>query len=153
VVAPATPQPPTPAVPAAAASSASAAKASPKAAPAPAPAAAKAPGAAPVPAKPPAAAPLDLAALEKRLRETSAIGVVTKIALKNQVDDLLEQFRAFYQGRQKTTLGALRQPYDRLLMKVLALLQDSDPQLASAISASREAIWGILSDRVKFETL
>jgi hypothetical protein len=30
------------------------------------------------------------------------------------------------------------------------VLQDGDPALAHAINASREAIWGILSDRDKF---
>jgi hypothetical protein len=101
----------------------------------------------------PKAPPLDLTSLEARLRETGAIGVLTKIALKNQVDDLLNQFRAFYQGKLKTTLAELRRPYELLVLKVLALLQDSDPALASAIVASREAIWGILSDPVKFATI
>jgi hypothetical protein len=97
--------------------------------------------------------PLDLTALETRLKETKAIGVFTKITLKNQVDDLLNQFRAYYQGRIKTTLAELRQPYDMLLLKVLSLLQDGDPELARAIVASREAIWGILADPAKFATL
>jgi hypothetical protein len=44
----------------------------------------------------------------------------------------------------------LRQPYDTLILKVLALLQDKDPALAKAIASSREAIWGILTDREKF---
>jgi hypothetical protein len=101
-------------------------------------------------AKPAAAPPLDLKSLEARLRETSAVGVMTKLTLKNQVDDLLDQFRAFYQGKLKTTLAQLRQSYDRLVMKVLALLQDADPPLANAIASSREAIWGILADPVKF---
>ena len=105
---------------------------------------------APSTGKPP---PLDLAALETRLKETNAIGVFTKITLKNQVDDLLDQFRAYYQGRAKTTLTELRQPYDRLLLKVLSLLQDGDPELARAIVTSREAIWGILADPAKFATL
>lgn len=96
---------------------------------------------------------LDIAALEKRLRETPAIGVFTKIALKNQVDDLLNRFRAYYQGRAKTSLAELRQPYDLLLLKVLSLLQDSDPVLARTILASREAIWGILADPAKFATI
>jgi hypothetical protein len=100
--------------------------------------------------KPKAEAPLDLTSLETRLKETKAIGVMTKIALKNQVDDLLNQFRAFYAGKLKTTLAELRRPYDLLVLKVLSLLQDSDPSLAEAIVASREAIWGILSDPVKF---
>ena len=96
---------------------------------------------------------LDLKSLEQRLTDTSAIGVLTKIALKNQVDDLLDQFRAFYQGTLKTTLAELRRPYDLLVLKVVALLQDSDPSLASAIVASREAIWGILADPAKFATV
>jgi hypothetical protein len=106
----------------------------------------------PSPGKP-GAPPLDLTALETRLKETKAIGVFTKIALKNQVDDLLNQFRAHYQGRINTTLAELRQPYDRLLLKVLSLLQDGDPELARAVVASREAIWGILADPAKFATL
>ena len=101
----------------------------------------------------PGAPPLDLTALETRLKETKAIGVFTKITLKNQVDDLLNQFRAYYQGRIKTTLVELRQPYDRLLLKVLSLLQDGDPELAREIVTSREAIWGILADPAKFATL
>lgn len=105
------------------------------------------------PGKPAAEAPLDLALLEKRLRETEAIGVFTKIALKNQVDDLLNKFRAFYQGRARTSLAELRQPYDMLLLKVLSLLQDGDPGLARAIVASREVIWGMLADPDKFATL
>lgn len=99
------------------------------------------------------APPLDLASLETHLKETKAIGVLTKIALKNQVDDLLGEFRAFYQGKLKTTLAELRRSYDLLVLKVLALLQDSDAPLASAIVASREAIWGILSDPAKFATI
>jgi hypothetical protein len=91
--------------------------------------------------------------LETRLKETTAIGVLTKIALKNQIDDLLDQFRAFYQGKLKTTLAELRRPYELLLLKVLSLLQDTDPMLASALVASREAIWGILSDPAKFATI
>lgn len=96
---------------------------------------------------------LDITSLETRLKETKAIGVFTKITLKNQVDDLLNQFRAHYQGQVKTTLAELRQPYDRLLLKVLSLLQDGDPELARAIVASREAIWAILSDPKKFATI
>ena len=107
------------------------------------------------PAAPPAPnpAPLDLTALEKRLKETNAIGVFTKLTLKNQVDELLDRFRAHYEGRVKITLSQLRQPYDMLILKVLTLLQDGDPSLARAVAESREAIWGILSDPNKFKNL
>jgi hypothetical protein len=105
---------------------------------------------APAIAKPEAPPPLDLKSLETRLRETKAIGVFTKLTVKNQVDDLLEKFRAYYQGKLRTTLAELRRSYDLLVLKVLALLQDADPPLASAIAASRESIWAILSNPAKF---
>jgi len=97
--------------------------------------------------------PLDVESLKARLRDTKAIGVFTKLALKNQVDDLLQQFRAHYLSGQKTSVAELRQPYDMLVLKVLALIQDSDPSLARTISGSREAIWGILADPVKFNSV
>jgi len=121
------------------------------------PAASPTPSAAPAAAKanpaPPAAASLDLTSLEQRLKDTRAIGVFTKLSLKNQVDDLLSQFRAFHNRKSSISLSDLRQRYDLLLLKVSSLLQDGDPPLASAISSSREAIWGILSDPQKFAKL
>ena len=111
--------------------------------------------AAPSPPRPPvAAAPaLDLKGLEQRLRDTSAIGLFTKLSLKNQVDDLLAQFRAFHQGQSRNTLDQLRQKYELLLMKVVSLLQDGDPALANAVLFSREAIWSILTDPKKFAAI
>lgn len=98
----------------------------------------------------PAPPSLDLTALERQLKETRAIGVFTKLTLKNQVDDLLARFRGYYDGRSKTTLAQLRQSYESLILKVVSLLQDGDPSLARMIVDSREAIWGILSDRDSF---
>jgi hypothetical protein len=152
--------PPAPAKPAAPAPSpappkvAAATPAASEPAPAPAPA--------PLPAKPvvppttpakPAEPTLDLNALKERLKETDAIGVMTKLTLKNQVDDLMKQFRSHYKVRPPPDIGPLRQTYNMLVMKVLTLVQDGDPSLARTISASREAIWGMLADPVKFNTL
>ena len=97
-----------------------------------------APVASPNPAPPPVAAPravtaaptLDLDALKEQLRATKAIGVFTKISLKNKVDDLMKQFRDHYQGKTKSTIAELRQSYDLLRMKVL--LQNGDQKLALA---------------------
>ena len=96
---------------------------------------------------------LDLASLGQRLRETKAIGVFTKLTLKNQVDDLISRFRLYHAGRGDVKLDQLRQSYDLLLLKVLSLLQDKDTALASAISASREIIWNILVDPKKFAAI
>jgi hypothetical protein len=122
--------------------------------PAPVPVAAAPPADPPptsaAPADPADSAALDVAGLTQRLRDTNAMGVFTKLTLKNQVDDLLAQFRGVYEGDIEVPMTELRQRYELLLLKVLTLLQDSDRQLAEAITASREAIWGILADPQRF---
>jgi hypothetical protein len=75
---------------------------------------------------------------------------MTKLSLKNQVDDLLDKFRAYHQRQGAMKLADLRRNYDMLLLKVLSLLQDSDPPLARDIVKSRAAIWNILEDPGKF---
>jgi len=123
-------------------------KAAPKPAPAPEPAK-PAPGK-PAPPKVAASAPaLDLRTLEQRLKDTSAIGVLTKLSLKNQVDDLVGKFKTYHAGARPPTLSELKPSFDLLLMKVLSLLQDKDASLAREINASRDAIWGVLTDKQK----
>jgi len=100
-----------------------------------------------------AAAPLDLEALETQLKKTKAIGVFTKLTLKNQVDDLLDKFREHHSGKPTPTVTELRRSYDLLMMKVLSLLQDHDQKLASDIVSSRERIWGLLVDPKAFAAL
>ena len=79
--------------------------------------------------------------------------MLTKLSLKNQVDDLVGRFRAYHHGERPPTLADLRPAFDLLLMKVLALLQDHDPSLAHDINASRDAIWGVLTDPRKLAEL
>jgi hypothetical protein len=99
-----------------------------------------------------AAPTLDLNALTARLKATKAIGVFTKISLKNKVDDLMQRFAEHYQGK-KPPIAELRLSYDLLMMKVLSLLQDEDEALASAVISSREAIWALLADEKSFAAL
>jgi hypothetical protein len=117
---------------------------------APKPVASAAPAARPVTA---ASATLDLTALKEQLRQTKAIGLMTKLSLKNKVDDLLDKFREHHSGKPTPTMAQLRSSYDLLMMKVLSLLQDHDQKLASDIVASRERIWGLLADPKKFAAL
>jgi hypothetical protein len=99
------------------------------------------------------AAALDLEALKAELKQTKAIGLMTKLSLKNKVDDLLADFRKHHEGKPTPSLADLRRTYDLLMMKVLTLLQDRDQKLASEIVSSREQIWGLLADPKKFATL
>ena len=83
---------------------------------------AHAPAAKPQPAAPArqtSAPTLDLEALKIRLKQTKAIGLMTKLSLKNQVDDLLDEFRKHHSGNRTPTMAELRRSYDLLMMKVL----------------------------------
>ncbi len=97
--------------------------------------------------------PLDVAALKTRLRETRAIGAFAKLALSNQMDDLVQEFRSLHLGGRSNKVSKLRQRYDLLVLKVLALIQDGDPPLARTIAGSREAIWSILADPEQFKSI
>ena len=94
---------------------------------------------------------LDLSNLEHRVRETKAISVLQKLALQQNVDDLLVRFRAAHRSG-RAPLAALRRPYDTLITNIQSVLR-RDPQLASEIAASREAIWEVLADRSRFASL
>jgi hypothetical protein len=109
--------------------------------------------AATAPAAKPPQPQLDFKAMEQRLRDTSAIGVFTKLSIKNQVDDLLKAFRGYHSGKIPPTLDELHQRFDGLLLKVVTLVQDDDATLASSISASRGAIWDRLSNKESFESI
>ena len=49
-------------------------------------------------------------------------------SLKNQVDDLLDQFRDYYKGKAKLTMTELRRSYDLLMMKVLIAAAGRRPE-------------------------
>ncbi len=97
--------------------------------------------------------PLDMESLKQRLRDTAAIGFFSKRALRNQMDDLVMLFRVHYATGQKTDIALLRPPYNMLVLKVLALVQDGDPPLVHTIAGSREALWLILADPQKFKLI
>jgi hypothetical protein len=97
--------------------------------------------------------PLDLNRLKQGLKDTRAIGIFSKLTLKNQMDDLLDWFREYHWGKGKRSLTDLRRSFDLLVMKVLSLVQDEDKKLASDIVGSREAIWGLLADPKAFVAL
>ncbi len=120
--------------------------------PAPAPPAAK-PEPAPAPAPTPApGASLSLEQLGARIKATPAIGTFTKIALKNDIDDLVDALRE-YHATQHGDLDDLHQRYEALVLKLMTLLEDDEPDLALALGRSRERIWGRLLDPVEFAKL
>jgi hypothetical protein len=95
----------------------------------------------------------DINALVARLRDTNAIGFLTKLALKNQIDDLMDRFRRFHAREEETPLEGLRDQFNLLFMKVITLLQDGDPALGQEIAKGREILWGKLADPGEFARL
>ncbi len=94
---------------------------------------------------------MNLTELEQRVRDTRAISVFQKLALQREVNDLLARFRNAHSGSQNE-VSSLRRPYERLIASIQSQL-GRDPKLSSEISASREAIWVVLTDRTKFASL
>ena len=96
---------------------------------------------------------VNLSELEERLVDTDAIGFFTKLELKSQLDDLTDRFREFHDQTQVAELAELKEKFDLLLLKLLTLLQDDDPDLHRDIAAARPAIWRTLADPELFAKL
>ncbi len=94
-----------------------------------------------------------IANLVARIRETGAIGFFTKLALKNQIDDLLSEFREFHARVNDTEISLLNDRFNLLLMKVITLLQDDDSKLFQDIVNAREFLWMNLADPEMFAGL
>lgn len=95
----------------------------------------------------------DMKELVARLRATKAIGFFTKLALKNQIDDLLGKLRCYHAGTCDAPLLTLREEFNLLLMKVLSLLQDHDPDLFRTLAGTRDILWTRLTDPIAFAEL
>ncbi len=96
---------------------------------------------------------LDLVSLISRIRQSNALGFFTKLALKNAIDDLLAEIDGFHTNGMNGPIQLLREHYNLLLFKLLALLEEDDPALFRDIAASGEALWATLSNPITFKRL
>lgn len=117
----------------------------------PAPAPSAPPQAAPPEAPPPESA-ISLEDLGKQIKQTPALGTFTKLSLKNDLDDLVDGLRG-YHARKEGNLDDLHRRYEALVLKLMTLLEDDEPELAFALGRSRERIWKRLVDPVEFAKL
>jgi hypothetical protein len=114
------------------------------------------PATTPAPAPPglpaPAAAAISLEELGQRIRDTEAIGTLTKLSLKNDIDDLVDDIRAFHEHGEGD-LDALHERFEALVLKLMAMLEDKEPELSLALGHSRDDIWRKLMNPVEFAKL
>jgi hypothetical protein len=96
---------------------------------------------------------IDLDDLFKRLGDSKAVGVLTKISLKREIDELERDLKAFHDGTVKSTLDKIHERYDLLVHKLMSLLQSKDPGLARDIARSRDLLWSKLADPSEFKRL
>lgn len=96
--------------------------------------------------------PVDLDQLTQHLKDTSAIGLFTKLELKSQIDELVEKARSSHE-RGVPPLERLHERFDLLVLKLLSLLQDDAPALAAEVAASRDSLWALLADPVQLSRL
>jgi len=86
-------------------------------------------------------AAIDMEVLTARLKKTKAIGLFTKLAIRNDVSDLMGEVKHY---RKKAMLAdkikEIRESFEGLLMKIVALLDD-DPELSRDLYVGRESIW------------
>jgi hypothetical protein len=84
---------------------------------------------------------IDMKILTKRLKATKAIGLFTKLAIRNDVSDLMDEVRRY---RKKSVLATkikeIRESFEGLLLKIVALLE-GDPELSRDLYMGRESIW------------
>lgn len=96
---------------------------------------------------------LDMDGLATQLRKTKAIGVFTKLELKSQVNDLLEDVKAYHGAKGRLSLSQLEQRFNLLVMKLLVLLEEDDPGLHNEIARARISLWSTLADPGQFSSL
>ncbi len=86
-------------------------------------------------------ASVDFNVLKERLKNTDAIGFFTKLAIRNDILDLMDKIKTY---RKHAMLNAkraeIRRNFDGLLLKIIALLKD-DPKLSRDLYVGRESIW------------
>lgn len=85
--------------------------------------------------------PLDIDQLITRLKETKAIGVLTKLALKGDVNKIVRQTAQHSKNQASQELSELRERFEGLVLKTIALLGEKDPILAQDIYQARHFVW------------
>ena len=76
-----------------------------------------------------------------RLKETDALGVFTKLALKGDVEEIIEMAHEYKSLTALPELQSVREQFDGLVLKTITLLNDKDPDLAADMYQARDLVW------------
>ena len=95
----------------------------------------------------------DLDALVDRIAHSKALGFLTKLSLKKDIDGFLKEVRKYHGGDGNSTLEQLHERYDAMVHKLVVLLQEKDQELVKSIDDSRDKLWAMLADAKKFASM
>ncbi len=93
---------------------------------------------------------LDLDELSDRIANTKAVGLLSKLSMKRDVDKLEKDLRAFHGGTARHTLDQLKERYDLMVHNLLVQIQDKDAALAGDVARVRNQLWKRLANPDEF---
>jgi len=93
---------------------------------------------------------LDLDELSDRIANTKAVGLLSKLSMKRDVDKLEKDLRAFHGGTTRHTLDQLKERYDLMVHNLLVQIQDKDAALAGDVARVRNQLWKRLANPDEF---
>jgi len=96
---------------------------------------------------------LDVATLRVRLKDTPAIGLIAKLRLKSEIEDLVSDLAAYHAGHPTRTLDELHTRYRNLVVRVVGQLEHGDGALAHDLTESTDQLWEALADPGQFASL
>lgn len=89
-------------------------------------------------------------ALLQRFKDTNAVGVFTKLSIKNNITRLNQSFGHYHQGKRPPAIVDLRERYDLMVQEIMVLVQNKDPELAQDLFAARQMLWSWLAEPDKY---
>lgn len=95
---------------------------------------------------------VDLEILADMLAKTSAVGLLTKLSLKKDINRVLSRLEDYHDGRGRFTLVQLEEQYNLLLMKIATHLQDKDLATHRHLCNAWLVIWEDLKDPERFRS-
>ena len=93
---------------------------------------------------------VDLRMLTAALRDTKAVGTMTKIRLRNDINRVLGRLERWHGNKGRFTLDQLQEQYHLLLMKIATLIHDDDLVLHQQLCNAWAGIWLDLKDPDRF---
>lgn len=95
----------------------------------------------------------DLDGLIDRVSSTRAIGFLTKLSLKRDIDRFESDLKKYHAQTGKLTLAQLEERYNLMVNNLMVLVQDKDAALARDIADARGYLWAKLADAAEYSKL